>query len=377
MFKNKLWLSLFVVFVLVMVGCTNQFDNTADSSGDGDADVQEEGNQQLQEAEFEWVAQSPWPSGTALQKMAEKTADNITKASNGRLTVKMHAAGEIVDAFELLDAVDQGTLDAMHSWDGYWVGKMPQLALFASVPMGMDEQEYLGWITMDEGLELWQEIYDESGYNVKVMDAGAGTPEIFYHSNKPIRTLEDLDGMKVRAVGEWAAILERVGASVVNLDGGELYQGLERGVVDAIEFSSPASNYPLGFHEIAKYVVTPAIHQPGNAVNFGINKDKWDELPDDLKEIVKLSTQTMWGVGWAELAKEDLEYMEKYRELEEEGVIEIIEFEKESQKELKVIIDEYYEELSEKDPLFKKVWDSQQAFLEDFQYWQELMRVEY
>lgn len=366
MYKKVIYLVTFSLTLLIMVGCTNQ-------TSSGSNDTQSE----LQEPEFEWVAQSPWPKGTGLHEMAETIAEDITEASNGRLTVKMHAADEIVEPSELLDAVDQGSLDAIHSWDGYWVGKMPQLALFASVPLGMDEQEYLGWITTGEGKELWQEIYDDSNYNVKVMDAGAGTAEIFYHSNKPIRTLEDLKGMKVRAVGDWALILDRIGASVVNLDGGELYQSLERGVVDAIEYSSPASNYPLGFHEIAEYVITPAIHQPGNAASLLINEDRWEELPDDLKSIVELATQNMWGKGWADLVKDDLEYMDKYRELEEEGKIEIIEFEKESQKELKKVIDEYYEEMAEEDPLFKKVWESQQNYIKEFRYWKELMTPEY
>ncbi|HZG72927.1 MAG TPA: TRAP transporter substrate-binding protein DctP [Chondromyces sp.] len=326
---------------------------------------------------YKWVAQSPWPEGTSLQLLAEQIAKDITEASGGRLEVEMHAAGEIVQPTELLDAVEQGTVDAIHSWDGYWIGKVPQVALFASVPMGMNEQEYLGWITTDQGRKLWQEAYDKAGYNVKVLDAGPGTAEIFYHSNKPIRTLEDFKGLKVRAVGDWGAILERLGASVVSISGPELYQSLERGVVDAIEFSSPSSNYPMGFHEIAKYLITPSLHQPASVSSFIVNQEKWDELPDDLKKIVRTATENMWGKGYAMVAKEDFKVMAKYKQLEEEGKIEIIQFEEESQKELKRVIDQYYKERTKEDELFKRIWDSQQSYLKDYEYWKDLMTPKY
>lgn len=351
-----------VLLLGMLVGCLNKQSTTNEGAGGG-------GSQET----YKWVAHSPWPEGTALQLLAEEIAKDITEASGGRLQVEMHAAGEIVQPTELLDAVENGTVDAIHSWDGYWVGKIPQVALFASVPMGMNEQEYLGWITTDEGRELWQEAYDQAGYNLKVLDSGPGTPEIFYHSNVPIRTLEDFKGLKVRAVGDWGAILEKVGASVVSISSPELYQSLERGVVDAVEFSGPASNLPLGFHEIAKYLITPSIHQPSSVSSFIINQEKWDELPDDLKQIVRLATENMWGKGFAMVAKEDFEAMDEYRKLEEEGKIEIVKFEEESQKELKTIIDEYYEKRAAEDELFKRIWESQQDYLVEYKYWKDLM----
>ncbi|WP_197046639.1 TRAP transporter substrate-binding protein [Oceanobacillus salinisoli] len=364
---KKILIVTCILILGLLTGCLNN-SQEASSEGDGGGSSQET---------YKWVAHSPWPEGTALQIMAEEIAKDITEASNGRLTVEMHASGEIVQPTELLDAVESGTVDAIHSWDGYWVGKVPQVALFASVPMGLNEQEYAGWITQGEGRELWQQAYDEAGYNLKILDAGAGTPEIFYHSNVPIRALEDFKGLKVRAVGDWGAILDRVGASVVSVNGSELYQSLERGVVDAVEYSGPASNLPLGFHEVAEYLITPSLHQPGSVSSFIINQKKWDELPGDLKEIVRLATENMWGKGFSLLAKEDMQAMSEYRKLEEEGQIEIIRFEEESQKELKQIIDQYYEERSEEDPLFKKIWESQQSFAEKYNYWKDAMTPDY
>ncbi|OLO37875.1 hypothetical protein BTR23_13100 [Alkalihalophilus pseudofirmus] len=362
---KKVALIVSALIIGLLMGCTN---NDVSSEGGGQTSSQET---------FKWVAHSPWPDGTALQRMAQSIADDITEASGGRLVVEMHAAGEIVQPTELLDAVEQGTVDAIHSWDGYWVGKIPQLSLFASVPMGLNEQEYLGWITTDEGRDLWQEAYDQAGISVKVLDAGPGTPEIFYHSNKPIRTLEDFEGLKVRAVGEWADIVNRLGASVVSISGPEIYQALERGVVDAIEFSGPASNYPMGFHEIAKYIVTPSLHQPASVSSFIINQDKWDELPDDLKAIVRLATENMWGKGFADMARDDFIAMEEYRKLEAEGKIEFIEFEEESQQRLKVIVDDYYAERASQDDLFKRIWESQQNYVEGFRFWKDMMTPKY
>lgn len=358
---NKAVLIISLSSLLLLMGCTNQ---STDGNNDGN-DMQET---------YEWVAQSPWPKGGALHEMAQTIADDINEASGGRLVVEMHAADEIVAPSELLDAVDNGTIDVVHNWDGYWTGQIPELGLFASDPMGMDEQEYLGWMQTGGGLELLQEAYDKKNYKVKVLTAGAGTPSIFLHSNKPIRTIDDLKGTKIRTASEWAKIMERLGASVVNLSGGEVYQALERGVVDAAEFSSPAANYPAGLHEVTKYISKPAIHQPTTTVDLLINEDRWNELPDDLKHLVKVVAENAWGTGWAELLEKDLDAMAEYQKLEEAGAIEFVEFEE--QEELKKIVDEFNLEREEEYPEFKTIRDSQRKYLEKYEFWNDFMELD-
>lgn len=327
------------------------------------------------EKPIKWVAQSPWPTSLSIQWQAEEIAKTITKASGGRLIVEMHPAGAIVPALDILDAVNTGTLDAIHSWEGYWMGKNPAAGFFAAMPLGMNEQEYATWVLYGGGKELWQECFKD--YNVKVLPAGAYTPEILYHSKKPIRNLNDLKGTKVRGVGFWGDIQARLGASVVAVAGGECYQALERGVVDAIEFASPSDNFKLGYHEIAPYLVVPGIHQPTSMFSFIVNKKKWDELPEDLKKTVELACESMWGKAYAYSAHQDMQVMAKYRDLVKQGKLTIIEFEPESQKKVKEVADAYYKEKAAKDPFFAKVLESQQKFLADYKPWRKFMTPQY
>lgn len=369
-----------LLFAMILTGCssatvsepkkeTNQSSNESSSATSKSTATNSSGET------YKWVAQSPWPSGTTLHWMAEEIAKDITEATGGRLEVEMHPAGSIVGAFDLLDAVSTGTLDAIHSWEGYWVGQVQAAGFFAAMPLGMDHHQYMTWVLQGEGRQLWEEAFKD--YNVKLLPAGAYTPEVLYYANKPIRTLDDLDGLKVRGSGFWGQIQSRFGASVVGVPGGEVYQALERGVVDAAEFATPTDNYSLGFHEVAKYIVVPGAHQPTSTFSFMVNEDKWNELPEDLKSIVQLVNDNMWSKAWAYAAAQDTKTFEKYRELEKEGKLEIIEFDKESQLEMRKVTYEFYEELAAEDPFFNKVFESQNKFLEDFNSWRDAMTPNY
>lgn len=363
--KARLFVLLAVVLVaaaLIVGGCGPQ--GTTGAAGGPTA-----------QNPIKWVAQSPWPDGTTLHWMAKEIAKNITEASGGRLVVEMHPAGAIVPALDILDAVSSGTLDAIHSWEGYWLGKNPAAGFFAAMPLGMTDQEYTAWVLYGGGAELWQECFKD--YNVKVLPAGVYGPEILYHSKKPIRNLDDLKGTKVRGVGFWGDIQSRLGASVVAVSGGECYEALQRGVVDAIEFSLPADNFRLGYHDVAPYLVVPGIHQPCSTFSFMVNKNKWEALPDDLKKIVELACEDMWGKAWAYATYNDMEAMAKYRELEKQGKLKIVEFDPESQKKVKEVAEAYYEEKAAKDPFFAKVLESQKKFLEVYKPYKDLMTPRY
>jgi TRAP-type mannitol/chloroaromatic compound transport system substrate-binding protein len=377
--------SIMMVVILIAalaIGCTsspvtNQNANsnsntTNDSSNAGSASA----NPTTSEKKFKWVAQSPWPAGTVLHWSAERTAKDIYELSGGRLEIEMHPAGAIVQAFDMLDAVSTGTLDAIQSWDGYWMGQIPSAAFFAAMPMGMRAQEYQTWLLEGEGAGLWQEIY-KGKYNIHLIPAGSITPEVLFYANKPVRKLEDFKGMKVRGVGFWGAIQAQLGASVVAIPGGEVYQALERGVVDGAEFSAPSVNYDLGFHEVTKYMIVPGIHQPATLHSFMINEERWNELPDDLKKIVEVANENMWGRLWAKSAAADMEAMQKYLDLQKQGKLEIISFPKEEQLKMKELAEQYYDDLGAKDPMAKKIIESQRKFLEKYRAWSDLMVPQY
>lgn len=362
--KVVLGTMLFGCLIFFFTGCLTTEEN-----------VVNDGSIKASGGTFHWTAQSPWPSGTTLHWMAEEIAKDITEATGGRLQIEMHPADSIVAPYDLLNAVDNGTLDAIHSWEGYWVGQSQAAGFFASMPLGMDEQQYMTWVLEGEGRELWEETFAD--FNVKVLPAGAYTPEIFYHSNVPIRNLEDLEGLRVRGSSFWAEIQSRAGANVIDVPGGEVYQALERGMVDAAEYGIPSDNWDLGFHEVTDYLILPGAHQPTSTFSFMVNKDRWDELPEDIKAIVQIVTDNMWGKAWAYAAKKDMEVMQNYRELEESGQLEIIEFSDEDLIKMAEITHEYYNELAEEDEMFRKVWESQNEFLETYNYWRDFMNPEY
>lgn len=314
--------------------------------------------------EFRWKMVMPWTKGLLFFDMAQHFADSVALASGGRLQIKLFSAGELVGAMESFDAVSKGQADIGHDWPGYWKGKNEAFVAFASVPMGLDTEGYNIWLYERGGLEMMQELYGR--YNLFALPGGNTGQELGLFSNKKASTIADFKGMRVRTAGWYMDILTNLGASVTPLPGGEVYLALERGVIDAAEFSSPAMNYPMGFDEITKYVIQPGVHQPSCQSAFFINKDSYNKLPADLKWIIDIAAKEtqLWSTAWQEnlnaeaiaLFKEKVEFVNMDKET-------ITEFAKASQK--------YLDELKAKYPDVKKVLDSQDEFKEFFADWRK------
>ena len=257
-----------------------------------------------------WRAQSSYPAGLPqLYAPAEHFAKVIKQLTNGRLVVKMHPGGAIVPSKEVFDAVSGGTLDMGCTWAGWWIGKFPASVLFGnSFPNGLQMQEMLSWIYNGGGLELWNEMY--KGHGVVVLPPyGILGSENFCWSRKPINSLADFKGLKFRTVGIWGKCLERLGARVVSLAGGEVYPALERGVIDAAEFATPAIDRKLAFQEICKYLKVPGIHEPCAPLETLVNKKSWNRLPADIKEKVKVALQFSTFYAMNLSMKQDAEAM--------------------------------------------------------------------
>ncbi len=174
-------------------------------------------------------------------------ADTINKSSNGTLKVKLYAPGKLVPSLEVLDAVSSGKTNAGYTAAFYYAGKNPASVLFSSFPFGPDPEEYIAWYYYGNGLKLYQEMYDHYGYNVKVLPAGIISAETSGWFTKPIETVEDLKGIKMRISGLGGKVLTKLGVSVTMLPAGEIFQALEKGLIDATEFSMPVCDAPLGF----------------------------------------------------------------------------------------------------------------------------------
>jgi TRAP-type mannitol/chloroaromatic compound transport system substrate-binding protein len=313
---------------------------------------------------FTWRASDPW-GGLLFHDFLIHFADSVRAASGGRLNIKVFQTGAIVPAMEVFDAVSKGTLDCGHAWSGYWKGKNEAFVAFASVPFGLDVEGYNIWYYERGGEKMLNDLY--APYGMVSFFCGNSGQELGLHSNKKAVKMEDFKGMKVRTVGWYQDILNQLGANVTPLPGPEIYLALERGVVDACEFSSPAINLPQGFHEITKYVIEPGVHQPSCQTDIFINKKKWDELPDDLKAIVAICAKEtqLWSTPWIEnLNVEAIEKMGKKVQYVQMDDATIVEFAKTSKK--------YLDALAAKNPDVKKVLDSQEKFKKDFAQWRKI-----
>jgi len=313
---------------------------------------------------FRWKMVMPWSKGLLFYDMAQHFADSVKLASGGRLDIKVFSAGELVGAMETFDAVSKGAAQVGHDWPGYWKGKNENFVSFASVPFGLDAEGYNIWLYERGGLEQMQELYGR--YNLVAFPCGNGGQEMGLFSNKKATRMEDFKGMRVRTPGWFMDIMNQLGASVSPLPGGEVYLALERGVIDAAEFSAPAINYPMGFDEITKYVIEPGVHQPSVQCSVFFNKQAWDSLPDDLKWIVKIAAKEtqLWSNAWIENL--NIKAINKFKEK-----IEFVKMDAATRSAFAKKTKEYLESLKAKYPDVKKTLDSQEQFKKDFATWRE------
>ena len=239
---------------------------------------------------FEWKMITTWPKNfPGLGFAAENFARYVEEMSNGRLTVRVYGAGQIVPAMEVFDAVSQGVVDAGHGAAYYWKGKVPASVFFTSVPFGLNAQEMNGWLHYGGGLELWQEAY--APYNLVPMAGGSTGVQMAGWFNKEINSIEDLRGLKMRIPGLAGEVFAAAGGTAVRIAGGELYTSMQTGVIDALEWVGPYNDLAFGFHEVANYYYYPGWHEPGSILEFVVNKESLQALPADLQAIVKYASR--------------------------------------------------------------------------------------
>jgi TRAP-type mannitol/chloroaromatic compound transport system substrate-binding protein len=313
---------------------------------------------------IKWKMVMPWSKGLLFYDVAVHFADSVRLASAGRLDIKPFSAGELVPAMQSFDAVSKGSAQVGHDWPGYWKGKNEAFVAFASVPFGLDAEGYNIWLQEKGGTELMQEIYGQFG--LFALPGGQLGQEMGLFSNKKATKMEDFKGMRLRTVGWYMDIMNNFGASVSPLPGGEVYLALERGVIDAAEFSSPALNYPMGFDEITKYAIQPGVHQPAIQCALFFNQEAYNALPEDLKWIVTIAaaeTQA-WSYNW--INSLNAAAIKKFEEK-----IEIVQMDKETVIEFRKVAKTYLDSVKEKHPDVKKVLDSQDAFIDEFAVWRK------
>jgi len=236
---------------------------------------------------MKWRMGLAWPKNApALATGPKVMAEFVQKASGGRLTIELFGAGELVPPLELLDATANGTIEAAHSYPTFWAGKDPAFFMVAPLPFGITSQEQQAWLEYGGGLELCERVYARHG--VKFFPLGNTGVQGFGWSTKELNTVEDFRGLKMRIGGLSGRVLKELGATVVVMPLGEVLQALQSGAIDAAEFVGPYNDLTFGLYRPAKYYYWPGVVEPCGIVDAFVNMDVWNELPDDLKEIVRV-----------------------------------------------------------------------------------------
>ena len=229
---------------------------------------------------------STWPRDfPGLGLSAQRLAARITELSEGRLTTEYFAAGERVGAFDVLDEVAAGNSQAYIGADYYWTGKHPGYAYFTAVPFGMTTPEWNSWIKFGGGQELWDEL--SADFGIKSEMCGSTGTQAGGWFNKEINSAEDLKGLKMRIPGLGGAVMAKLGVSTVSLPGGQIYENLVSGAIEATEWVGPYNDYFLKFYEAAKIYYTGGMHEPGGGIAFGMNASWYGTLTDWEKQIIR------------------------------------------------------------------------------------------
>lgn len=234
-----------------------------------------------------WPANLPGP-GIAANKLAER----ITALSGGRIEVTVSASGELVPGRQVFDAVSEGTAELYHSVPAYWGSKSIGILLFGSQPFGLTAEEQHGWILHGGGQALYDEMYGR--FAIKPFLCGNSGPQWAGWFREELTSVDDLRGLRFRTAGLASEMLSRLGVAVQAMGGGDMFQALQSGALDAGEFIGPWSDSALGFHQIASHYYWPGIGEPSSAEECGVNKAAYDDLPADLQQAVALACQSLY-----------------------------------------------------------------------------------
>jgi len=311
-----------------------------------------------------WRLASSFPRGLdAIYGAAEVLAETLDTLTQGRFQVRVHPAGEIVPGLQVMDAVQQGTVQASHTASYYFVGKSPALAFDVGVPFGFTSRQQTAWLEQGGGLELRQSVYAD--FNIIQFPGGNTGTQMGGWFKREIFTASDLRGLKMRIPGLGGAVMDRLGVTVQVLAGGDIYPALERGAIDATEWVGPYDDEKLGFHKAARYYYYPGWWEPGPSLSFQVNKDAWHLLPSEYQDAFRaacvVAAQFMQ-------AKYDAENPAALRRLLADGV-ELREFSDDIMGAAERIAFEIMEEHAAADATYRKVYTQWKAFRESAFQW--------
>jgi TRAP-type mannitol/chloroaromatic compound transport system substrate-binding protein len=318
--------------------------------------------------------QSTWPAKDIFHEYANDFAKKVNDMAGGRLKIEVLPSGSVVPAFQLLDAVNKGTLDGGHGVVAYHYGKNNALALWGSGPaFGMDPNMVLAWHYYGGGKALLAEVYAALNIDVVSFLYGPMPSQPLGWFKKPVASVNDIKGLKFRTVGLAVDVFKELGAAVNPLPGGEIVPALDRGLIDAAEFNNASSDRNLGFADVVKNCMLQSFHQSGEQFEILFNKDKYNALPQELKSVIDYSVQAASAdMSWKAIERNSADY----GELKKAGV----KFFKTPDSVLRAQLaawDKVTTAKSAENALFKKIMDSQRVFAQRAGGWQNDYLVDF
>lgn len=316
-------------------------------------------------AKVNWRMQSSFGShlphnGTSGPRFVKDVED----MTDGNFVIKFHEPGALVPALECFDAASKGSVDACWTTSGFHAGKYPSLAFFTTVPFGPIYGEFFAWKIFGNGNKLRQEIYDKHG--LIAVDGFAHGPETSGWFRREIKSLDQLRGLKMRFFGLGAKVMEKMGVSTQLLAPADIFPALERGVIDATEFSMPTMDIKLGFHQVAKFNYFPGWHQFVSVGELLMNRKTFDALPKSYKKIIEVAAGSQIHYTYAESEAMQFDAM---AEMQSKHKVQIKRWRDSELAAFEKAWMEVLHEESAKDPLFKKISDDFLAFRKNYAIW--------
>lgn len=335
-------------------------------SGDGAAAVDKSQT-------FRWKMVTTWPKNyPGVGTGPEDFARNVERMSAGRLKIHIYGAGELVPALEVFDAVSQGTAEMGHAAPYYWKGKIPAAPFFSTVPFGMTANEMNAWLHNGGGMDLWREAY--APFNLVPFAAGNTGVQMAGWFNREINSLDDFKGLKMRIPGIGGEVIHSAGGQSINIPGGELYTAMQTKVIDAAEWVSPYNDMAFGFHQVARYYYYPGWQEPGPALELMVNKQAYESLPADLQAIVEVAARALNQSMHDEYTARNASSL---KDMVDNHGVEVKPLPPQVLAELKTISHRVLEDIAASDPMARRVYDSQKAFMAEVGQYQAITEEAY
>lgn len=310
---------------------------------------------------------SVWSTGIDLIEIDKNFVKLVNELGAGQLQIEFHPGGDIVPPFELFNAVSSGTLDLGGDWGGYWAGKDEAFNIIGSHPMGLTATDYMIWIYQAGGLEVINEVY--GNYGLVVLPFGVHSSESGVRGHKAINSLADYRGLKTRMGGKiQGLVLKDMGGVQVMLAGSEVYQALQKNVIDAVEYNTPAVDYKLGLAEVTEYWATPAWHAPSAVFSVIINQKVWANMSELEKAILKTAAMANFTWSYSFFEYQNIAATKGFLD----AGIKITRLSDADLNEIQKYVNKHTLESAQKNPLFAKVALSQAEYLRDISQWRDI-----